>query len=78
VPNASADLQLAACHTALPLHRRVSGAALEPIDYNVNILSPPLLNGLLHAEQPRLLTPAQALLAHALGAVHARAFAIQS
>ena len=74
MPNASADLQGAACHTALPLHRRTSGAALEPIDYNINILSPQLHNGVLHAEQPRLLTPAQAALAHALGSVCGHAF----
>ena len=52
----------------------MSGAALEPIDYNICILSPSLHNGVLHAEQPRLLTPAQAALAHALGSVCGHAF----
>ena len=74
VPNASVNLQLSACRTALPLHRRTSGAALAPIDYNVNILLPSLHSGLLHAEQPCLLTPEQAALAHALGSMCGHAF----
>jgi hypothetical protein len=62
----------------LPLHRRTTGAALEPIDYNLNILSPTVCNLALHAEQLRPLTPAQAALAYALGAVQGRAFVLQS
>ena len=57
----------ATCHAALPLHRRMSGDALVPIDYNMCILSPSLHNSVLHAEQPRLLTPEQVALAYALG-----------
>ena len=56
----------------------MSGTALEPIDYNINILSPQLHNGLLQAVQPRSLTPAQAALAHALGSVCGRAFPMHS
>ena len=78
VPNVPADYHSAAFCTALPLHRRTSGTALEPIDYNINILSPQLHNGLLQAVQPRSLTPAQAALAHALGSVCGRAFPMHS
>ena len=76
MPNASTDCQLAACRTVLPLQRRMSGTVLEPIDYQNCILSLPLHNGLLQAEQPHLLTPAQAALAHAIGIVRGSAFAV--
>jgi hypothetical protein len=73
----SADYQLTTRNAALPLHRRMSGGALVPIDYNLCILSPSLHNGVLHAEQQRLLTPAQAALAHAIGIAQGSAFAVQ-
>ena len=78
VPMASADLRSATYRIALLLHRRTSGTALDPIDYNSCILSPPLCNDWLLVERPRLLLPALAALALALGAVPGRAFLPQS
>ena len=63
--------------TTLPVCRRSSAAPLGRIDYNVDILSPsPTCERLPMASRLCLLTPAQALLVHALGMVHGHAHTI--
>ena len=63
--------------TTLPVCRRSSAAPLGRIDYNVDILSPVLTcERLPMALPPRLLTPEQAALVHALGTIQGRACAI--
>jgi hypothetical protein len=65
--------------TTLPVCHRSSAAPLGRIDYNVDILAPaPLCERLAMAAPPCLLTPAQAALAHALGTVHGRAYAMRA
>ena len=62
--------------TTLPLCRRSAAAPLSNIDYNVNITTPAAAAACPMALQPCLLTPAQAALAHALGRVQGRAYAM--
>ena len=65
--------------TTLPVCRRSSAAPLGRIDYNVDILSPsPTCERLPMASRLCLLTPAQALLVHALGMVHGHAHTMRS
>ena len=61
--------------TTLPMCRRSSAAPLASIDYNMDILSEPACacERVPMMPQPRLLTPAQAALAHALGMARAHA-----
>jgi len=70
-------------HTTTLLERRSGGSMpLALIDYNCNIREPvtPVLacERLAMALPPRLLTPEQAALVHALGTVQGRAYAIRA
>ena len=63
--------------TTLPLPRRSAATPLGIIDYNINIpITPAAAAACSMALQPYLLTPAQAALAHALGMIQGRAYAM--
>ena len=69
--------QLGLSSTMLPKSRAAASAPLAPIDYNVFILNAPTAAPVWPmASQPSLLTPAQAALAHALGTIQGRAYAM--